>query len=136
MSMLSASIGGTRRFVVGLGQYGLLLGPVRRALVEPGAVFSDELMRLLICYYGRCLWDAGLIAGACGNLSARTHKGAEVFITPRAANKSRLAVTDVHLIPGDVLVHRGSAVELRASGDADDPEILFEMIEEMAADKA
>jgi len=101
MSMLSASIGGTRRLVVGVGQYGLLLGPVRRALVEPGAVFSDELLRLLICYYGRCLWDGGLIAGACGNLSARTHKDAEVFITPRAANKSRLAITDILRVPLD-----------------------------------
>jgi L-fuculose-phosphate aldolase len=98
MSMLSASIGGTRRLVVGLGQYGLLLGPVRRALVEPGAGFSDELLRLLICYYGRCLWDGGLIAGACGNLSARTHRDDEIFITPRAANKARLVVTEVHRI--------------------------------------
>jgi L-fuculose-phosphate aldolase len=101
MSMLSASIGGTRRLVVGLGQYGLLLGPVRRALVEPGASFSDELLRLLICHYGRRLWEGGLIAGPCGNLSAKAHRDAEIFITPRAANKSQLSVTDIRRVSLD-----------------------------------
>ena len=40
MSRLTPWIGGTRRLVGHVGQYGLLLGPFRRALVEPAAAAS------------------------------------------------------------------------------------------------
>lgn len=95
MSALSASIGGTRRFMVGLGQYGLLLGPVRRAFVEPASGISDELLRLLLCYHGRRLWEQGFIAGRCGNLSARAHAQDAILITPRGTNKGRLSISDI-----------------------------------------
>lgn len=99
MSVFSASIGGTRRLVAGIGQYGLLLGPVRRAFVEPASGISDELLRLLVCYYGRRLWERGLIAGNCGNLSARARVHDAIYITPRGVNKARLAVSDVQRVP-------------------------------------
>jgi len=98
MSMLSPWIGGTRRLVLQAGQYGLLLGPVRRALVEPAAAVHDELLRLLLCYYGKQLWAAGLNAGRCGNLSARGQESDTIFITPRATNKARLAVPDIERV--------------------------------------
>lgn len=88
--MLSSWIGGTRRLMLDVGQYGLLLGPVRRALVEPAASARDEPLRLLLCYYGKRCWQAGMIAGRCGNLSARLSGGDQIYITPQAANKSRL----------------------------------------------
>ena len=98
MSVLAPWIGGTRRLVLQAGQYGLLLGPVRRALVEPGAAVHEELLRLLLCHYGKQLWAAGLNAGRCGNLSARGHDGETIFITPRASNKARLAVPDIERV--------------------------------------
>lgn len=99
MSVLSASIRGTRRLVIGLGQYGLLLGPFRRALVEPGSQASDELLRLLLCHYGKRLWEVGLIAGPSGNLSARSRDRQSIYITPRAVNKARLNLSDVRRVP-------------------------------------
>lgn len=101
MSVLSASIGGTRRLVIGIGQYGLLLGPIRRAVVEPAAAVSDEVLRLLLCHYGKRLWEVGLIAGSCGNLSARSRARQSVYVTPRSANKSRLIVSDIRRVPLD-----------------------------------
>lgn len=98
MTMLSSWIGGTRRLVMDVGQYGLLLGPVRRAFVEPAASARDELLRLLLCYYGKRLWQVGLIAGKCGNLSARLTDGDEIYITPRSANKSRLNAADIERV--------------------------------------
>jgi ribulose-5-phosphate 4-epimerase/fuculose-1-phosphate aldolase len=99
MSVLSPWLGGTRRLVGHVGQSGLLFGPIRRALVEPAASASDEALRLLLCYHGKRAWQAGLIAGCCGNLSARLRGGDAIYITPRAANKSRLNVTDIRLVP-------------------------------------
>lgn len=105
MSRIRPWIGGTRRLVGHVGQYGMLLGPVRRAILEPAAAANDEALRLLICYHGRRLWEAGLIGGCCGNLSARLHQGDAIYITPRAVNKSRLHAQDIHLVtlrgPGD-----------------------------------
>ncbi|MEE9132366.1 MAG: class II aldolase/adducin family protein [Gemmatimonadota bacterium] len=98
MSRLSPWIGGTRRFVGHVGQYGLLLGPFRRALVEPAAAASDEALRLLLCYHGKLAWQAGLIAGRCGNLSARLRSGKDIYITPRAVNKARLSAFDIQLV--------------------------------------
>jgi L-fuculose-phosphate aldolase len=111
MLRLSPLIGGTRRLVLHVGQYGLLLGPVRRALLEPAAAASDEALRLLVCYYGERLWAAGLIAGSCGNLSARLRDHETVYITPRSTNKSRLRAPDivrVSLRPGTRSVGRAS----------------------------
>lgn len=104
MLVLATSIGNTRRLIVGLGQSGLLLGPVRRGIVEPGARMRGELRPLLICHYGRLLWQRGLIAGCCGNLSTRAHDRAAIYITPRAANKSRLYVRDIPKIALDATV--------------------------------
>lgn len=101
MSVLSASLVGTRRFISGLGQSGLLFTPVRRTLVEPGARVRGELRPLVLCHYGYQLWARGLIAGSCGNLSARTHDGAGIYITPRTANKSRLLARDILRVPLD-----------------------------------
>lgn len=98
MSVLSASLHGTRRLMVGLGQYGLLLGPVRRALVEPGAEIRDELLRLLLCHYGKLLWQQGLNAGCAGNLSARARQEDAIYITPRGANKARLSVSEIERV--------------------------------------
>lgn len=98
MSVLSPWIGGTRRLVLHAGQYGLLLGPVRRAFVEPAAAAHDELLRLLLCHYGKQLWAVGLNAGRCGNLSARGPQRETIFITPRAANKARLSVSDIQRV--------------------------------------
>jgi L-fuculose-phosphate aldolase len=95
MFVLAGSIGNTRRLIVGLGQSGLLLGPVRRGFVEPGARMRGELRPLLICHYGRLLWQRGMIAGCCGNLSTRSHDRSAIYITPRSANKSRLHVRDI-----------------------------------------
>lgn len=95
MSRLTPFIGGTRRLVLHAGQYGLLLGPVRRALIEPAAAANDEVLRLLVCYYGKRLWASGLIAGTCGNLSARLRDHETVYITPRSANKARLNAPDI-----------------------------------------
>ncbi len=99
MSLLSASIGGTRRLVVGLGQYGLLLGPVRRAIVEPAAAVSDEVLKLLLCHYGRRLWEVGMIAGVAGNLSARARAREALYITPTAVNKAWLSHADIRHVP-------------------------------------
>ncbi len=101
MSVFSASLVGTRRFISGLGQSGLLFAPVRRTLVEPSARVRGELRPLLLCHYGYQLWSRGLIAGCCGNLSARTHDGAGMYITPRTANKSRLLARDILRVPLD-----------------------------------
>lgn len=95
MLVLAGSIGNTRRLIVGLGQSGLLFGPVRRGFVEPGARMRGELRPLLICHYGRLLWQRGMIAGCCGNLSTRAQDRSAIYITPRAANKSRLHVRDI-----------------------------------------
>ena len=76
-----------------------MLGPFRRALVEPAAAASDEALRLLLCYHGRLAWEAGLIAGRCGNLSARLHRRDAIYITPRGVNKARLSAYDVQLVP-------------------------------------
>ena len=95
MSRLTPFIGGTRRLVLTAGQYGLLLGPVRRALIEPAAAANDEVLRLLLCYYGKRLWAAGFIAGRCGNISARLRDHETVYITPRATNKARLNAPDI-----------------------------------------
>lgn len=99
MSRIGPWIGGTRRLVGHVGQYGMLLGPVRRAILEPAAAANDEALRLLICYHGRRLWEAGLIGGCCGNLSARLHHGDAFYITPRGMNKSRLHAGDIRLVP-------------------------------------
>jgi hypothetical protein len=63
MSRLTPWIGGTRRLVGHVGEYGMLLGPFRRAVVEPAAAANDEALCLLICYHGKRLWQAGFIAG-------------------------------------------------------------------------
>ena len=99
MLLLAGSLGNTRRLIVGLGQSGLLLGPVRRGFVEPGARMRGELRPLLICHYGRLLWQRGMIAGWCGNLSARAQDPTAVYITPRGANKSRMHVRDIAKVP-------------------------------------
>ncbi|UCC71757.1 MAG: class II aldolase/adducin family protein [Gemmatimonadota bacterium] len=98
MSVLSPWIGGTRRLVGHVGQSGLLFGPIRRAIVEPAATAHDEALRLLLCYHGKRAWQAGLIAGCCGNLSARLHNRDAIYITPRAANKSRLHASDIQVV--------------------------------------
>ncbi len=98
MSVLSSWIGGTRRLVLDVGHNGLLLGPVRRAFVEPASAVSDELLRLLLCYYGKHLWHMGLIAGSCGNLSARLSRRDVIYITPRSANKARLSTSDIQRV--------------------------------------
>lgn len=98
MSVLSPWIGGTRRLVGHVGQSGLLFGPIRRAIVEPAASAHDEALRLLLCYHGKRAWQAGLIAGSCGNLSARLHNRDAIYITPRAANKSRLHASDIQVV--------------------------------------
>lgn len=100
MSRIRPWIGGTRRLVGHVGQYGMLLGPVRRAILEPAAAAAnDEALRLLICYQGRRLWEAGLIGGCCGNLSARLHQENAIYITPHAVNKSRLHAEEIQLVP-------------------------------------
>ena len=101
MSVLSASLVGTRRFISGIGQSGLLFAPVRRTLVEPGARVRGELRPLLLCHYGYQLWSRGLIAGCCGNLSARMHDGTGIYITPRTVNKSRMLARDIQRVPLD-----------------------------------
>jgi L-fuculose-phosphate aldolase len=63
-----------------------------------------ELRPLLICHYGRLLWQRGLIAGCCGNLSARAQNRSEIYITPRSANKSRLHVRDIPRVKLDATV--------------------------------
>lgn len=98
MSRIRPWIGGTRRLVGHVGQYGMLLGPVRRAILEPAAAANDDALRLLICYHGRRLWEAGLIGGCCGNISARLHQGDAIYITPRGMNKSRLHAGDIRLV--------------------------------------
>jgi L-fuculose-phosphate aldolase len=98
MSKLTPWIGGTRRLVGHVGQSGLLFGPIRRAIIEPAAAGHDEAVRLLLCYHGKRAWQAGLIAGCCGNLSARLRNRDYIYITPRAANKSRLHASDIQLV--------------------------------------
>jgi len=98
MSVLSPWLGGTRRLVGHVGQSGLLFGPIRRAIVEPAAAAHDEPLRLLLCYHGKRAWQAGLIAGCCGNLSARLHNKDAIYITPRAADKSRLHASDIRVV--------------------------------------
>ena len=101
MSVLSASLVGTRRFISGIGQSGLLFAPVRRTLVEPGARLRPELRPLLLCHYGYELWSRGLIAGCCGNLSARMQDDGGIYITPRTVNKSRMLARDILRVPLD-----------------------------------
>lgn len=98
MSRLSPWIGGTRRLVGQVGEYGMLLGPFRKALIEPAAAGNDEALRLLLCYYGRRAWEGNMIAGCCGNLSARLHRKDAIYITPRAVNKARLKGSDIRLV--------------------------------------
>jgi L-fuculose-phosphate aldolase len=98
MSVLSPWFGGTRRLVGHVGQSGLLFGPIRRAIVEPAAAAHDEALRLLLCYHGKRAWQAGLIAGCCGNLSARLHNKDAIYITPRGADKSRLHASDIRVV--------------------------------------
>lgn len=98
MSVLSPWLGGTRRLVGHVGQSGLLFGPIRRAIVEPAAAAHDEALRLLLCYHGKRAWQAGLIAGCCGNLSARLHNRDAIYITPRGADKSRLHASDIRAV--------------------------------------
>jgi len=98
MSVLSPWLGGTRRLVGHVGQSGLLFGPIRRAIVEPAAAAHDEALRLLLCYHGKRAWQAGRIAGCCGNLSARLHNRDAIYITPRAADKSRLHASDIRVV--------------------------------------
>jgi L-fuculose-phosphate aldolase len=114
MSRLTPWIGGTRRLVGHVGEYGMMLGPFRRAVVEPAAAANDEALRLLICYHGRRLWQAGFIAGPCGNLSARLHNRDAIYITPRSVNKARLSTADIRLVPlrGAEEVETGASVEL------------------------
>lgn len=97
MSVLSPWIGGTRRLVGHVGQSGLLFGPIRRALVEPAAPAHDEAVRLLLCYHGTRAWQAGLIAGTCGNLSARLRNRRYIYITPRGANKAKLHASEIQI---------------------------------------
>jgi hypothetical protein len=47
-----------------------------------------------------------------------------------------LSVSDVHLVPGDVLVDGRATVELRSTGEADDPKVLLEELEEMTSNKS
>ncbi len=114
MSRLTPWIGGTRRLVGHVGEYGMLLGPFRRAVVEPAAAANDEALRLLICYHGKRLWQAGFIAGPCGNLSARLHNRDAIYITPKAVNKARLRTADIRLVPlrGGTDVQPGASVEM------------------------
>jgi L-fuculose-phosphate aldolase len=98
MSKITPWIGGTRRLVGHVGQSGMLFGPIRRAIVEPAAGAHDEAIRLLLCYHGKRAWEAGLNAGSCGNLSARLRNRDYIYITPRAANKSRLHASDIQLV--------------------------------------
>jgi L-fuculose-phosphate aldolase len=101
MSMLSSAVGGTRRLVLDVGRHGLLFSPVRRALVEPAATASNEFLRLLLSYYGERLWQAGLIAGSCGNLSARLSRGNAIYITPHATSKASLRRSDIQRVSLD-----------------------------------
>ncbi|NIM51905.1 MAG: hypothetical protein GTO22_22115 [Gemmatimonadales bacterium] len=95
MSVFRSWIGGTRRLVLDVGRHGLLLGPVRRAFVEPAAGVSNEVQRLLLSYYGERLSHAGLIAGSSGNLSARLNDPTIIYITPHASNKAFLRRSDI-----------------------------------------
>ena len=97
MKLVPSTITRTRRFVMDVGQYGLMFGPFRRALVESRVSRGDELQRLMLCYYGRRLWQAGFIAGTAGNLSVRGRDPHEVFITPRGKNKARLAPSEIQV---------------------------------------
>ena len=101
MKLVPSTITRTRKFVMDVGQYGLMFGPFRRALVESRATQWDEIQRLMLCYYGRRLWQAGFIAGRAGNLSARGRDPDEIFITPRGKNKARLAPSDVQAMQLD-----------------------------------
>ncbi len=101
MSMLSSAIVGTRRLVLDVGRHGLLFSPVRRAVVEPAAAASSEFLRLLLSYYGERLWQAGLIAGSCGNLSARLSRGDDIYITPHATSKAFLRRSDIQRVSLD-----------------------------------
>lgn len=95
MSKLRSWLGGTRRLVLDVGRHGLLLGPVRRAIVEPAAGVSNEVRGLLLSYYGERLSHAGLIAGASGNLSVRLNDHNTIYITPHASNKAFLRRSDL-----------------------------------------
>lgn len=97
--MLLSPLGRARGLFLDLGRYGTRVGPLRRALVEPAAILSDDALSLLICDCGRCLGAAGLIAGTCGNLSARCRSRNFIWITRTGANKSRLRAIDLRRIP-------------------------------------
>jgi L-fuculose-phosphate aldolase len=88
-------LGGTRRLVFDVGRHGLLLGPVRRAFVEPAASVSNEVRGLLLSYYGERLSHAGLIAGSSGNLSVRLSDSNTIYITPHASSKAFLRRSDL-----------------------------------------
>jgi hypothetical protein len=64
------------------------------------------------------------VVGAAG-LADIAKDGAEV-----------LAIADVHLVPGYVLVDGGTAVKLGPTGKPDDSEILLEKVEEMPPDES
>lgn len=95
MSKLRSWLGGTRRLVLDVGRHGLLLGPVRRAIVEPAAGVSNEVRGLLLSYYGERLSHAGFIAGSSGNLSVRLNDPKTISITPHASNKAFLRRSDL-----------------------------------------
>ncbi len=107
MKLIPGRADRTWNLMLDLSQYGLLFGPVRRAIVEPGSIRRDELLQMLICHYGRQLWHAGLIGGSAGNLSARSRDPDIIYVTPRATNKSRLAPSEVRPVR---LTDRGAAL--------------------------
>ncbi len=66
-----------------------------------------------------------MIAGPCGNLSARARSGNTLYITPRSANKARLTVSDICRISLDPTPQALDAVSVefpmhRACYEADD----------------
>ena len=99
MSAFTSFLGGPRRLVLDVGSNVLLSGPIRRAIVEPAAAASDELLRLLLSYYGERLWQAGLIAGSSGNLSARLHRRNAIYVTSHATSKAFLRRSDIRSVP-------------------------------------
>jgi L-fuculose-phosphate aldolase len=114
MSLVSSWIGGTRRLVADVGRHGLLFGPVRRAFVEPAATASDELLRLMLSYYGQRLWHSGFIAGSAGNLSARLKTQDAIYISTHATSMASLRRSDITRVSlsGDEPVPENVSVEL------------------------
>ncbi|MBI4513981.1 MAG: class II aldolase/adducin family protein [Gemmatimonadetes bacterium] len=99
MVRLSSAFSGTHRLFEELRQFGLSLGPVRHAFVEPTAPAWDASVALLLCHYGKRLAQPGLIAGRAGNLSARAASRTEILITPRATNKAHLVASRIVRVP-------------------------------------